>query len=88
MANNVINMDEKSIMEDFLSTQKHITTTYNLFAGECVNENLRNDFLAILNDEHCIQSEIFCEMQNHGWYQTKPVEQQELNNLRSKFLGQ
>jgi len=85
MANNVINMCEKDIMQDLLSSQKHITGTYNIFAGECVNLNLRDEFLHILKEEHEIQSEIFTEMQNHGWYQVKPVPQQELDQLRQKF---
>ncbi|MBS7315443.1 MAG: spore coat protein [Clostridiaceae bacterium] len=85
MANNVINMSERDILDDFLSSQKFIADTYNTWAGECVNANLRDDFLCILKEEHDIQSELFTEMQNHGWYQTKPVEQTELDKLRQKF---
>lgn len=85
MAGNVINMSEKDILNDFLQAQKQITGTYNTWAGECVNMNLRDDFLCILKEEHEIQSELFTEMQNHGWYQTKPAEPQELNQIRQKF---
>ncbi len=85
MANNVMNMCERDILKDFLSSQKFITDTYNIWAGECVNQNLRDEFLCILKEEHEIQSELFTEMQNHGWYQTKPAEQQELDQLRQKF---
>jgi spore coat protein CotF len=85
MPNNVINMSEQDILKDFLSSQKFITETYNTWAGECVNTNLRDDFLCILKEEHDIQSDIFTEMQNHGWYQTKPAEQTELDTLRQKF---
>jgi len=87
MANNVINMDEKSILSDCLSSQKQITAGYNTYAGECVNTNLRDDFLCILNQEHQIQSDLFSEMQNHGWYQVKPAQQQDLNQLRQKFVN-
>ena len=85
MADNVINMSEQDILNDFLATQKHIAETYNNWAGECANANLRDEFLCILKEEHEIQSELFTEMQNHGWYQTKPAQQQELQQLRQKF---
>ena len=62
-----------------------MTGTYNTWAGECVNGNLRDDFLCILKEEHEIQAELFSEMQSHGWYQTKPAEQQELNTLRQQY---
>ncbi len=48
MADNVINMSEQDILNDFLCSQKHITDTYNTWAGECVNPNLRDDFLVYL----------------------------------------
>jgi spore coat protein CotF len=85
MPSNVINMSEQDILKDFLSSQKFITETYNTWAGECVNTNLRDDFLCILKEEHDIQSDIFTEMQSHGWYPTKPAEQTELDTLRQKF---
>lgn len=85
MADNVINMSERDILDDFLTSQKHIAGTYNTWAGECVNRNLRDEFLCILKEEHEIQSELFTEMQNHGWYQTQPAGQQELTGLRQKF---
>ena len=85
MANNVINMSEQDILSDCLNSQKHITNNYNMFAGECSNTNLRDDFLNILKEEHLIQSDIFTEMQSHGWYETKPASQQEVEALKTKF---
>lgn len=78
---------EKEILQDSLISQKHITSAYNSFAGECVNQELRGAFLNILDDEHKIQADIFSEMQSKGWYQTDPAEQQKLNQVRQKFSG-
>ncbi|MGE4354744.1 MAG: spore coat protein [Oscillospiraceae bacterium] len=78
-------LSEKEILQDSLSSQKLISSGYNTFAGECVNEQLRGAFLAILDDEHKIQADIFNEMQANGWYQTEPAEQQKLNKVRQKF---
>ncbi|MEA4934718.1 MAG: spore coat protein [Lawsonibacter sp.] len=78
-------LGEKEILQDSLISQKLISSNYNTFAGECVNEQLRGAFLTILDDEHKIQADIFNEMQSKGWYQTEPAEQQKLDKVRQKF---
>lgn len=85
MANNAINMCEKDILEDFLSSQKQITANYNTFAGECEHTNLRDTFLGILSEEHRIQTELFDEMHNRGWYPVKTAEQTEIDAVKQKF---
>ncbi|MEA4824543.1 MAG: spore coat protein [Clostridiaceae bacterium] len=85
MANNAINMCEKDILEDFLSSQKQITANYNTFAGECEHTNLRDTFLGILSEEHHIQTELFDEMHNRGWYPVKTAEQTEIDAVKQKF---
>ena len=72
-------MSEKDILTDCLNSQKFISSNYNTFAGECTNTNLRDEFLCILKEEHQIQSDIFSELQSHGWYQVKQATQQEVD---------
>ena len=43
-------LGEKEILQDGMISQKHITESYNTFAGECVNDQLRSTFLNILDD--------------------------------------
>ena len=50
---------EKEILSDFLLSQKLISASYNTYAGECSNPQLRSTFLNILNEEHDIQANIF-----------------------------
>ena len=38
---------DREIMDDILTSQKHITGVYNTFSNECVNEKLQNDMLNI-----------------------------------------
>ena len=85
MADNVINMSDQDILQDFLSTAKQVTGTYNIWAGECVNTDLRDEFLCILKEEHEIQSELFKEMQSRGWYQTKPADCNDIKKLKEKY---
>lgn len=78
-------LTEQQILQDSLISQKHLTDTYNLFAGECTNEQLRSTMLNILTDEHKIQSDIFNSMQSHGWYQVEAADQQKIQKARQKF---
>jgi len=81
-------LGEKEILQDSLISQKLITDSYNTYAGECVNEQLRGTFLNILDDEHRIQADIFCKMQSNGWYQVEPAEQQKIQQAKQKFSQQ
>mgnify|MGYP000940189924 FL=1 len=78
-------LGEKEILNDFIISQKLISSSYNTFAGECVNEQLRNAFLNILDDEHAIQACIFSNMQSKGWYKTEPADQQKVQQAKQKF---
>ena len=78
----------KEILEDALMSQKHITEGYNTFAGECVNEQLRSTFLNILDDEHRIQADAFCDMQSRGWYAGESADAQKVQQARQKFSQQ
>jgi len=78
-------ISEKDILQDSLISQKHISSAYNMYAGECVNQQLRGAMLTILDDEHKIQADIFNELQANGWYKVEPAEQQKLNQVKQKF---
>ena len=81
-------MTEKEILQDCLSSQKFTTSNLNTWAGECVCEQLRSAFLNILDDEHRIQADIFNDMSSNGWYQTKPADQQQIQQIKQKFPAQ
>jgi spore coat protein CotF len=78
-------LTEQDILNDSLISEKHMTDSYNLYAGECVNQQLRSTMLGILNDVHTIQADIFSTMQQNGWYQVEPAEQQKVQKARQKF---
>ena len=44
-------MDKNQSLKEFQSQQKHIGTNYYTLANECVNPNLRIDFLAFAREE-------------------------------------
>ena len=81
-------MTEKEMLQDGLISQKHITDSYNIFAGECVNPQLRGTFLNILDEEHRIQAELFSTMQSKGWYQVEQAPAQKVQQTRQKYSTQ
>ena len=78
-------MGDKEILQDSLQSQKHISDSYNLYAGECVNEQLRSEMLSILHDEHCIQADIFGNLQSKGWYKVEAADQMKINETRQQY---
>jgi len=80
-----LSMADREIMDDILSSQKHIAGVYNTFSCECVNQSLKGDFLDILREEQNIQSSVFAEMQKRGWYAPAPAEAQKVEQTKTKF---
>ncbi len=80
-------MAEKEILSDFLLSQKLISASYNTYAGECSNPQLRSTFLNILNEEHDIQANIFTDLQSNGWYKVEPAEQQKIQQAKQKLTS-
>ena len=78
---------DREIMDDVLTSQKHITGVYNTFSNECVNQQLQNDMVNILKEEHGIQFAVFSEMQKRGWYSPCAAEAQKINDTKTKFEG-
>ncbi len=78
---------DREIMDDVLSSQKHITDVYNTFSNECVNQQLQSDMVNILKEEHNIQFTVFSEMQKRGWYSPEAAQAQMINNTKTKFEG-
>ena len=76
---------DKEIMTDALASQKFLADGYNTYANEIVCPELRTDFMNILSDEHQIQNEVFTELQKRGWYQTKPAQQQAIDQAKQKY---
>ncbi len=78
-------LGDKELLNDALDTQKMISGAYNAFANECAAPEVRNDFLAILQDEHMIQADVFTEMQKRGWYPLQQADQAQVTQAKQKF---
>lgn len=80
-----MNTQEKLDLQELLTLEKQTTSTYNTWAGECEHDGLRNKFIDILTDVHCIQNDIFKVMNQRGYYPVKAGTEQELNEIKQKF---
>lgn len=78
---------DREIMDDVLTSQKHITDVYNSYSNECVNQQLQSDMLTILKEEHNMQFDVFADMQKRGWYSPAAAEQQKVTEAKTKFQG-
>ena len=81
-------MNDQERMTDFICSEKKMTSNYNTYASECVNMNLRDDFLNILNKSHQTQSDLFRIAQNKGWYQVEQAPQSKVSQAYTKFSNQ
>ena len=85
MNNKVEKLSDEDILKDMLVSQKYITQLYNINVNECVDAELKDDFLKILREEHNIQTSVFQDLQKRGWYSTLPAEQQFIDEANTKF---
>ena len=81
-------MQDKEIMDDVLASEKAITGSYNIFTNECATQQIRDEFLNILNEEHQIQADVFDEMKKRGWYPTPNAEQKMIDQAKQKFQNE
>ena len=85
MADCVKNFSDKDMIGDVLSTQKMMTGGYNTVANESSNPQIKNTFMDILNDEHCIQHDVFEQMSQRGWYPTESAPQNKIDTVKQKY---
>ena len=79
--------EEKEILNDGLSAQKAATAKFNTSANECVNVQLRDTMMRILEQEHSIQYEVFNMMHQRGLYDTPIAEEQKIQQAKQKFAA-
>lgn len=64
-------ISDKDIMQDMLSTEKYISDYYDMAIMESANEQVRNAFRHIQDEEQQHAKTIFDAMNQRGWYTPK-----------------
>ena len=80
-------MNDQNIMENLLQTTKGVCGLYMHGTIESGTQNVHDTFNGALGKTLCMQSEIYQKMTQKGWYPSQQVEQQKINDLRSKYSG-
>ena len=83
--NNHPNLSEKELMNDLLTSEKQISSAYNVGITEASCANLRQHLTSCLNDTQNIQYQIFDAMKQRGWYQIKKAQPQDVQSAKTKF---
>jgi len=81
-------MKDQEMITDLLLTEKKMSTNYNEFASECVNDRLRDAFVNILTQGHRTQTALFKTAQQKGWYQVEQAPADKVNQAQQKFTNQ
>ncbi len=78
-------LNDQDRMEDLLSQEKYLINAYGTFIPEATCPQLRLVLTANFND--CVQNQytVFDQMNQMGWYPTKPAPMPEIDAARQKF---
>lgn len=78
-------MNDQERVTDMILSEKKMSTNYNIFASECVDDQLRNEYLNILNKSHQTQTALFKAAQTKGWYTVEQAPQSKITETYNKF---
>ena len=78
-------MNDQTIMESLLLTEKGVCDLYMHGAIESATQNVHQTFDSALNDSLCMQSEIYGKMAAKGWYPAQQADQQQIDQVKQKF---
>ena len=81
-------MNDKEIMENLLLTTKNMCDLCLHGSIESSTPNVHQAFHSALNDALCMESDIYEQMSNHGWYTTEPEQPQRIQQVKQKFAAQ
>ena len=81
-------MNDQERITDLIFAEKKMSSNYDTFASECVNVQLRDEYLNILNQGHKTQTELFKTAQQKGWYQVEQAPGSKVSTAYAKFNNQ
>jgi len=80
-------MNDKDLMEGLLLTEKGVCDLYMHGTIESTPGQIRQTFMKALNEALCMQDSLYEKMSQMGWYPTKQVEQQKVDEVKQKFAA-
>lgn len=80
-------MNDRDIMEGILLTTKGVCDLYMHGSIESGTPNVHQAFNTALNDTLCMQSSIYKQMSDRGWYSTEQAQPQKLQQVKQKYAS-
>ena len=82
---NQMNLTDQDRLEDMLSQEKYLISSYSTFIPEATCPQLRQVLTANFSD--CVQNQytVFDQMNQMGMYPVKPAPMNEIDTARQKF---
>lgn len=78
-------MNDKEIMEGLLMNMKQTCALMFNGAIEAATPNVHDTFSTALNSTICMQSDLYKDMADQGWYPPDQVPQQKRDAVKQKF---
>lgn len=81
-------MNDQNLMENLLLLEKGVCDLFLHGTIESSTGNVHQAFDSALSESLCMQDTIYNKMAAKGWYNTETAPQQQVTQLKQKFLGQ
>jgi spore coat protein CotF len=78
-------MNERDFVNDLLSTEKYLSTSYSTALNEASHQALYQDLLTISNETHQLQRDLYNLMFKNGWYTLEAADTQKLQQSHQQF---
>ncbi|SBW02040.1 conserved hypothetical protein [uncultured Eubacteriales bacterium] len=78
-------MNDQEHMDDLLLSEKKMSDNYDIFASECANIQLRDEFIKLFTQGHKTQTELFQTAQQKGWYQVEQAPENKITAAYQKY---
>ncbi|AEB25479.1 MULTISPECIES: spore coat protein [Bacillus] len=82
---NTAQMNDRDLVNELLTTEKYITTSYCTALHELSHESLYQDIQAIFDESQKAQRRLYDVMFQNGWYSIEAADTQKLQQSYQKF---
>jgi spore coat protein CotF len=79
------NMTEQDLLTDLLNQEKHLMSLYAAGIQEASCKNLRKLLISQFNQVSQDQFEVFDQMREKGYYQTRDAPSQQVQQLKNAY---
>ncbi|WP_017726348.1 spore coat protein [Halalkalibacterium ligniniphilum] len=80
-------MSERDFLNDQLSTEKYMTTSYHYALNEASHQSLYQDLATICQEAQDCQRQLYNLMFKKGWYSLEAAPAQQLQQTYQQFSG-